>query len=155
MLRSCLLIFLTAAGITWGYHWWANKILDHETCSATVIVYDGAVRANLELDFMYKLKEKKGIVAVSGTLFRNEAAFGTVRRDVSYTWTENRDTYLFTSAEITKRTPDETLPESLISEVLADFYAYPGKHIHYSILDLGKNGFLFTVGRRPVFYCSR
>ncbi len=52
---------------------------------------------------------------------------GVIRRDVSYVWSENKDSTHFISTDINKVTRDETLSDAVIETVLPDFYVYPGK----------------------------
>ncbi|EHC50187.1 Putative exported protein, partial [Salmonella enterica subsp. enterica serovar Inverness str. R8-3668] len=51
-------------------------------------------------------------------------------------------------------TRDETLSDAVIETVLPDFYVYPGKSISYTILTQGHRGFMFTIGKRPIFFCT-
>ena len=42
-----------------------------------------------------------------------------------------------------------------MNEILPDFFLYPKKNLNYSITQQGPRGFMFSVGKRPIFYCSR
>ncbi|WP_437748609.1 hypothetical protein ACRYSL_16965 [Enterobacter mori] len=46
------------------------------------------------------MKTQTGIVAVSGTYYKNDKVIGVIRRDVSYVWTENKDSFHFTSLNV-------------------------------------------------------
>lgn len=154
---AVIYLFLFAAGAlaSWLYNSRAAKLRDTELCSTSIIVYYKDIRANLTLDFMYTLKKQAGIVAVSGTYAKNDRVIGVIRRDVSYIWTENKDSFHFFSVKVNKLANNESISDDAISEVLPDFYVYPEKSINYSILTQGQKGFMFTVGKRPIFFCAR
>jgi len=124
-------------------------------CSASVVVFYKEIRANMMLDFMYNERKQNGVISVSGNYTQGNHLKGTIRRDVSYAWTENKDTYNFISTRINKFENIETVPDELIALVLPDFYVYPDRRINYSIQTQGENGFLFLIGKRPLFYCAR
>lgn len=126
-----------------------------EECTASVVVFYKDIRANLSFAFMYNQKKRAGVISVSGNYIQNNQPKGTIRRDVSYAWTENKDTYNFISTRINKFENIETVPDNLIAMVLPDFYVYPDKRINYSIQTQGADGFLFLIGKRPLFYCAR
>lgn len=104
---------------------------------------------------MYNREAKRGVISVSGGYMEDNKPTETIRRDVSYTWTENRHSYHFTSTMVNKVDSIETATDEVIATVLPDFYVYPNKEINYSIRPQGKNGFLFVIGKRPLFLCAR
>ncbi|KIS43110.1 hypothetical protein [Kosakonia radicincitans] len=149
-------IFLIAGAIVgYLYYLFVASSGYTETCSASVIVYHKNVQANFTLDFMYNREAKRGVVSVSGGYMEDNKPTETIRRDVSYTWTENRRSYHFTSTAVNKVDSIETSTDNVIASVLPDFYVYPNKEINYSIRPQGKNGFLFVIGKRPLFLCAR
>lgn len=152
---SCLVLFVAGVLTSWFYHFRAKEIRDTEVCSTTVVTYHNNIRANLTLDFMYTLKKRTGIIAVNGTYSKNDKVIGAIRRDVSYVWTENKDSFQFSSVKVNKVITDESVSDEEISEVLPVFYVYPGKSITYTILPQGSHGFMFAIGKRPIFFCSR
>jgi len=120
-----------------------------------MIVFHKETQANITFDFMYNKEKRNGIVSVSGSYLENSHPEGTIRRDISFTWTENHGTYNFLSSGINKIDSLETLPDKVIATLLPGFYVYPDKSITYSIHPQGSQGFLFTIGKRPLFFCSR
>ncbi|URA05589.1 hypothetical protein [Escherichia fergusonii] len=104
---------------------------------------------------MYSLEKQQGVVAVSGNYLQDDKPKGIIRRDVSYDWTENQDVYHLHSTKIDKYEGMETLPDALLASILPDFYVYPNENVSYSILNQGERGFLFTIGKRSLFYCAR
>lgn len=126
-----------------------------DECSASVVIFHKDTRANITFDFMYNQKKQTGVVSISGNYVQNNQPKGTIRRDVSYAWTENKDAYNFISTRVNKFENIETVPDDLIASVLPDFFVYPDKRINYLIQNQGDNGFLFLVGKRPIFYCAR
>lgn len=151
----CLMFFAAGALISWLYHLRLEKRENTEACSASIVVYHEDARAHITLDFMYSMKTQTGIVAVSGTYYENDKVTGVIRRDVSYVWTENKDSFHFTSLNILHVNDDESLPNDVISDVLPDFFVYPNKKLNYSITKQGPKGFMFSVGKRPIFFCAR
>ncbi|HFF9684893.1 hypothetical protein [Enterobacter cloacae] len=131
-----------------------RKKQNTEACSVSVVVYHEDARANLTLDFMYTMQKQTGVIALSGTYFKNEKAIASIRRDVSYIWTENKDSFQFTSVKI-HEVNEDSLPDNVLGDVLPDFFIYPNHKLNYTILKQGPRGFLFTVGKRPIFFCSR
>lgn len=145
------------AGVLIGavYNIFMSKYYDKQECSTSLVVYYQNVRANITLNFMYSLENQNGVVAVSGTYIEDNKLKGRIRRDIAYDWNENQDSYHLHSTKINKFEIIETLPDELLANILPDFYVYPDKDVSYSILNQGTHGFLFTIGQRPLFYCSR
>ena len=150
----CLVLFAVGALTSWLYHYHLEKKQNTEACSVSVVVYNEDARANLTLDFMYTMQKQTGVIALSGTYFKNEKAIASIRRDVSYIWTENKDSFQFTSVKI-HEVNEDSLPDNVLGDVLPDFFIYPNHKLIYTILKQGPRGFLFTVGKRPIFFCSR
>ncbi|RXX88263.1 hypothetical protein DD587_32185, partial [Klebsiella pneumoniae] len=67
--------------------------------------------------------------------------------------TENKDSFQFTSVKI-HEVNEDSLPDNVLGDVLPDFFIYPNHKLNYTILKQGPRGFLFTVGNRPIFFCS-
>ncbi|MFW0766620.1 hypothetical protein QMG90_09315 [Trabulsiella odontotermitis] len=151
---GCLILLVLGGAISYHFTFQVDKIYQPERCSAPVRIYSGDVRANLMLDFMYSTKAHTGVVSVSGTYSENNKVVGTVRREVAYSWSENKNEVRLHSTSINKMSNDETLPDDVMDDILPDFYVYPDKNITYSILPQDKKGFLFTVGQRPIFFCA-
>lgn len=150
-----MFLFVTGSLTSWYYHLRQDEDRDTEVCSASVVVFSNNIRANITLDFMYVLNKNTGVVAVTGSYYKNDKVIGSIRRDVSYTWTENKDVFHFHSVKVNKVINDDSVSDSDVSEILPDFFVYPDKSIAYSILPQGMNSFMFTVGKRPVFLCYR
>lgn len=148
-------VFILGGVVSAIYNIIAKNINDTQVCSASVITYNNDLHANLTIDFMYTLEKKTGVVVLNGEYYKNNALVGAIRRDVSYIWTENKDVFHFTSVKVNKIIDDKAVPDEELSKVLPDFYVYPDKSISYSILPQGKHSFMFTVGKRPIFVCSR
>ncbi|EBN9197253.1 hypothetical protein D2F32_07090 [Salmonella enterica] len=151
---ACLTLLCLGVGLRHLFHLYTEKHRDPEKCTAPVIVFYNNTQANLTLDFMYSLKKRTGVVSISGTYYVDNKMSGVIRRDVSYVWSENKDSTHFISTDINKVTRDETLSDAVIETVLPDFYVYPGKSISYTILTQGHRGFMFTIGKRPIFFCT-
>lgn len=148
-------VFLIAGAIASYLYYLIAVSADYtDTCSASIIVFHKNTQANLTLDFMYNKDAQRGVISVSGGYMDENKPTGTIRRDVYYTWTENQRSYHFTSTAINKVESIETSADEIIATVLPDFYVYPNKQISYSIRPQGKNGFLFTIGKRPLFFCA-
>lgn len=150
----CFILFSTGGTISF-FHKVNNEIIQNpQLCSSQVIMYYNDVRANFNLDFMYTLKNKTGVVTVSGTYFKNNKFLGSIRQDVSYVWTENKDNFNFVSTGINKIITSHPISDIEMSYILPDFYVYSGKQISYTIVNQGSKGYMFTIGKRPVFLCS-
>jgi hypothetical protein len=151
----CLILFVAGVTLSWFYSLKKESGDDAEVCSASVVVYHNNIRANLTLDFMYNLNEQAGVVTVNGTYSKDDKVIGAIRRDVSYIWTENKDSSSFTSVKVNNIINDDSVSDEAISELLPDFYIYPEKNVVYSVLPQGSDSFMFSVGKRPVFLCYR
>lgn len=79
------------------------------------------------------------------------------RRDVIYNINENKDTYRFHSVKIQKfdNITPEPVTDAKLASALPDFYVYPDRDISYTITNQGEDGFMFVIGKRPLFFCSR
>jgi hypothetical protein len=154
LLFSCLVLLFLGVGIGHLIHLRAERNRDPEKCTAPVVVFYNNTQANLTLDFMYSLNKHTGVVSVSGTYYVDNKKRGVIRRDVSYMWNENKDSTHFISTGINKVTRDETLSDAVLETILPDFYVYPGKSISYTVLAQGHRGFMFTIGKHPMFLCT-
>ena len=155
--RVSLLIIFLFAGFGFGYLY--LMVTTHsrtaETCTAVVVVFNKDAQANLTLDFMYNRRTHSGIVSVSGRYRHPNYMEDTIRRDVAYTWVENKNTFHLLSTNINKVDNVESLPEDVIATVLPAFYVYPNRRVNYAIQPQGSSSFLFSVGKRPLFVCTR
>lgn len=148
-------IFAIGAVISFFFKVYKEKEQNNQICSSQVILYYNDIRANLNLDFMYTLKNKTGVITVSGTYFKDEKFLGSIRQDVSYVWTENKDNFNLVSTKINKIITSHPITDKELSYILPDFYVYPGKQITYTIVNQSSKGYMFTIGKRPVFFCSK
>lgn len=154
MWLSCLVLLFLGVGIGRFLYLYSEKKSDPEKCTAPVVVFYQNTHTNLTLDFMYSMEKNTGVVSVNGTYYVDNKIAGVIRRDISYAWSEHKDSTHFVSTKINKVTRDETLTDTVIATILPDFYVYPGKEINYTILTQGHHGFIFTIGKRPIFLCS-
>uniref|UniRef100_UPI001C70BF5D hypothetical protein n=1 Tax=Citrobacter freundii TaxID=546 RepID=UPI001C70BF5D len=154
-LLICVMLFVAGGVSSWFYESAFKKINDAEECTASIVTYNKDYRAHLTIDFLYTLEKKTGVMVLNGEIYNKGNFIGSIRRDVSYIWSENQNVFHFTSIKVHKIIDSPKLSDQILSEILPDFYVYPDKIISYSILPQGKGGFMFTVGERPVFICSR
>ncbi len=78
---------------------------------------------------------------------------GVIRRDVSYVWSENKDSTHFISTDINKVTRDETLSDAVIETVLPDFYVYREKYqLHHP--DSGPSWLYVHHRETPDIFCT-
>lgn len=151
----CIVFFGFGIFLSWVYNKLQIHQINNEKCSSTIIAFHDDVRADLTFDFMYNLKIGRGVLAINGTYTKNNEHIGSIRRDVTYSWTENNNNFQFHSLKINKIISDESLSDQQIALILPDFFVYPDKDISYSVQSQGPNDFMFSVGDRPVFVCSR
>ncbi|SUF93283.1 YqeJ protein [Salmonella enterica] len=118
---ACLTLLFLGVGLGHLFHLYTEKNRDPEKCTAPVIVFYNNTQANLTLDFMYSLKKRTGVVSISGTYYVDNKMSGVIRRDVSYVWSENKDSTHFISTDINKVTRDETLSDAVIETVFTRF----------------------------------
>lgn len=107
---ACLTLLFLGVGLGHLFHLYTEKNRDPEKCTAPVIVFYNNTQANLTLDFMYSLKKRTGVVSISGTYYVNNKMSGVIRRDVSYVWSENKDSTILyrrisTKSRVTKHCP--------------------------------------------------
>lgn len=92
---ACLTLLFLGVGLGHLFHLYTEKNRDPEKCTAPVIVFYNNTQANLTLDFMYSMKKRTGVVSISGTYYVDNKMSGVIRRDVSYVWSENKDSTHF------------------------------------------------------------
>lgn len=107
---ACLTLLFLGVGLGHLFHLYTEKNRDPEKCTAPVIVFYNNTQANLTLDFMYSLKKRTGVVSISGTYYVDNKMSGVIRRDVSYVWSENKDSTILyrrisTKSRVTKHCP--------------------------------------------------
>lgn len=150
----CFVFFGIGSSLSFVY----NKVQEHEIntekCSSTIIAFHDDIQADITLDFMYNVNKKTGVLAINGTYSKNNKHLGSIRQDIAYLWTENKDNFLFHSVAVNKIISDESLSDEQIGLILPDFFIYPNKSISYTVQQQGPNDYMFSVGGRPVFLCS-
>lgn len=142
---------LTGVLVYASYSYYTTKILDKEECRSSLIVFYNQSRSDIQLNFIYSLEDKKGIVAVSGNYYENDKLKGKIRRDIEYSWRENHDIYQLISTKVNKYRILETLPSDTMAKILPDFYVFPDKSVNYSIQNQGAGGFIFSTGGEATF----
>lgn len=149
-------IFIFAASITvsWFYAQ-SNDRVNTGKCTANMSVYHDDIKANLTLAFMYIKDEKTGIVSVDGNYFINNNYAGSIRREVAYSWIEDKNNIQFTSRRITKLSNTETINDDTLRNILPDFYIAENKNMFYTIVNQGTHGFIMSSGNRAIIFCER
>lgn len=136
------------------YKSFSHKNYDKQECSASITVFYKNAVANINLNYMYSLSDKTGVVAINGNYIENQKAKGRIRRDISYDWKENKDTYHLHSIKVSKFEMIDNISDELLANILPDFYVYPNENVSYTILNQASNAFIFSIGKRPIFYCA-
>lgn len=148
---------LLATGGSAGYSSHLIRLKDHAPikCTASIAFFNKEMSANFTLDFMHNQDKHTGIISVSGNVFQDNHPKGTIRRDVLYTWTEKHGTYKMVSTQINKLGNVDTLSDEYFAKIFPAFYVYPNSPLNYSFISQGKNGFMITIGKRPLYFCAR
>lgn len=78
----------------------------------------------------------------------------SIRRDIYFNIQSNDRNYLLTSYFINKFTSIDNIDDELLDDILPGFFIYKDYSIYYTITKQNNDGYLFSNGSRPVFFCS-
>jgi hypothetical protein len=126
-----------------------------ENCTATMIIYNKDIRADLIFEFMFFPNAKNGVITVSGNLSKDNTYQGAISRNVSFNWMENDHTYNLVSTRIQKARNMETLTEGLIANILPEFFTAPDRHLYFTVAAYSTARLLIGSGNSPLFFCPR
>lgn len=125
-----------------------------KTCTAHIVSFYYNTKLDLFLDFVGVRSKKTGSIYLNGTYIENKEIKGYIKREIKYGWEEHMDNFYFTGISINKTSEKISLPDDIVNNFLSDFYITPGNQVYYKIKNINNVGWIFYVGKRPVFFCA-
>lgn len=125
-----------------------------KTCTAHIVSFYHNAKLDVFLDFVGVRSKRTGSIYLNGTYFENKEIKGYIKREIKYEWEEYIDNFYFTGVSINKTSEKMSLPDDIVNNFLSDFYITPGNQVYYKIKNINNAGWMFYVGKRPVFFCA-
>lgn len=121
------------------------------SCDAKVVVVNGV--SNLSLATSYFFEGDKGLVVFKGRMQQGEKIYNLSRK-VLFNINSLQNISTLTSTQVDTSPADNT-PEELLQLMLPAFFYHPKNNMEYTIYHQGWNGYIFSTGYVPLFYCRR
>lgn len=110
--------------------------------------------SELKLLISYSLQDSSGLVTLSGTFFEQDKAIGTINRSATFRYTKNNDVYTLHSIDVA-RSGSDNIDKTVLSQFLPGFYLKENALMIMTITPQKKNGWIFSMGKVPSFYCEK
>lgn len=135
--------FLTLA-IT---HWRDN----HFECDATLVVKKE--NSTLSVVITYFMNKDHGISVLKGELVKDGQIYSVSRK--SHFLFEKSQNLTYVKSTLAVDTPGDNAPLEELKKLLPLFYLQSNIQMEFGIYAQGWNGYIFTTGYVPSFYCRR
>ncbi|MDS4039438.1 hypothetical protein RKI04_24735 [Citrobacter amalonaticus] len=99
--------------------------------------------------FLFDSQTKNGEIIFDGNVYKNNMLDSKFHRKIHFRWHVSRDTVFLISNNHEKFT-DDTVDDKTLLEHFPNFN---GKSTSYTIHKQGPNGYIFSEGELPRFYC--
>lgn len=147
---AVLFVFSFAIGfilIKGMHHWRDNNFI----CDTKFIVKKSDYK--LSIIMSYYIKQNREHVIFKGTMDYKGEKFNVSRKN-TFVFSKSQNLLYATSTSADK-TPADNVSSNLLMGVIPDFYIQKNKKIEFKIYRQGWNGYIFSTGYVPSFYCKR
>ncbi|HAT6802690.1 TPA: hypothetical protein JAN03_11740 [Citrobacter freundii] len=157
-LRRILPLIVVSAALAGGAVYLGATIRsDNEpdaiSCTARMVTIRGERRANLMMIFNVNPKLLNGVVNVNGIISENNEIKEKLYRRTAFSYTKYKTYYRFTSKQI-QPASDEHIAEVTYLDILPEFFTRQGADVDWKVTREGDQGYLFSVGKIPRFFCE-
>lgn len=108
----------------------------------------------LDLLITQHLQDGKGIISMSGVLYKKDKTKAYLGKTVSFSYKKNRSFYYLRS-ELIMDSPQMTMKFSEQKRWLPDFFIYINNPLLLKIQPYGNDAWLFFPENTPIFVCER
>lgn len=143
-----VLVLALSLAATSGFIYWRNT---HYVCYSSLLVDSHQSQAALMLAFV--IKGDVGTVMLKGNVRGNGQTY-SVSRTEDFSITRSENWYQVRSIKLDK-SPADNVPTELITHLLPEFYNHTNSLFEFTVTPQGWNGFIYSTGVIPSFYCRR
>lgn len=126
---------------------------DAIACTARLVTIRGAVRADLMMNFSVNPKLQNGVVNINGIISENNETKERLYRRTTFSYTKYKTYYRFTSNQVLPASDENILNVSYLN-ILPAFFTRQGADVDWKVTREGAQGYLFSVGKIPRFFCE-
>ncbi|MGF6192846.1 hypothetical protein [Serratia sp. 2723] len=143
-----LLFLLLALG---ACHFYSQYQQTHYSCEAMLLVHKDDVELALAVNFIFQ--GNKGIATLKGTLKQGNKTTSISRKNY-FNFNNIKHIYHLKSISAVTTPADNSNTED-IARYLPLFYLQQGLKFDFSAYPASKEGYVFSTGQVPSFYCAR
>jgi len=122
-------------------------------CLSDITLLFPQQKANITLDINAMPSKNKGVMSIQGNYLSGDDK-KNIRRDIYFTWEKNDSVIIFNSSHINITKSIDNIKDVEIEYILPVFFAREGHKMRLTVKKQINNGYMFSVGSRPVFFCS-
>lgn len=143
-----LLFLLLALG---AYRLYSQYQQTHFSCEAMLLVHKDDAELALMVNFIFQ--GNNGIVSLKGTLKEGDKTTSVSRRNY-FDFSQIKTVYHLKSISAVT-TPADNSDTKALARYLPLFYLEPGLKFDFTAYPTSKEGYVFSTGQVPSFYCAR
>jgi|GEM_PF-4679482 len=147
-LVSMLTCFMVGLFFIKGVLTWRNSSF---VCDTNFIAQREDTKLSVVMS--YYMKKDHGYTIIKGTLFHDGKEYNISRKNI-FTFHTSQNLVYATSISVDK-TPADNVTPAVLRGIIPDFYFINNKEIQFSIYYQGWDGYIFSTGYVPSFYCKR
>lgn len=142
------LCFLLVEG---ARHLYSQYQQTHFSCDTMLVVHHEEAELALAIGFIFR--GNNGIVSLKGTLHQGSRVTNVSRKSY-FTFNQSKGFYQLNSI-LAVTTPADNSKAKDIAHYLPPFYLQKGLKFEFMVYPVDKQGFVFSTGYVPSFYCSQ
>lgn len=144
-----LLLFVCVGGFLSSvfFEWRESNLV----CDTNLVV--DRENKSLSVAISYFIKGASGIAVLKGNLKTQNKDYSVSRR--SYFTLKKEQGLVHVKSTLSTTTPADSAPLSELEKLLPQFYLKSDKNMDFKIYYQGFNGYIFSTGYVPSFYCKR
>ncbi|HHQ6539538.1 TPA: hypothetical protein ACSTJY_004968 [Serratia fonticola] len=143
-----LLFLLLALG---AYRLYSQYQQTHFNCEAMLLVHKDDVELALMVNFIFQ--GNHGIASLKGTLKQGDKTTSVSRKNY-FDFNQMKQVYHLKSISAVT-TPADNSDSKDLARYLPLFYLEPGLKFDFTAYPASKEGYVFSTGQVPSFYCAR
>ncbi|MFI8416172.1 hypothetical protein ACQKDS_06895 [Serratia sp. NPDC078593] len=148
---ATLLTVILLLGIIVTIHSYDRYQRTHLNCDAMLVVSKDDAELSLALN--YTLRGDSGIATLKGTLKKGSQITNISRKNY-FAFSQEKNFYHLTSLSTVVSPADNSDTQELM-RYLPRFYLQKGLKFDFIIKPVAKEGYIFSTGYVPSFYCTR
>lgn len=143
-----LILSISLSAIIFFHSWYSPPI----ECHSNVRIFNGS--GEMKVLFSYSLKDGSGVANIAGTFFDKDKMLGTISRTTTFTYTKNNNIFTMHSTNVAHAGLDK-FDNDFLNQYLPRFYLYKDVPLIITVTPQTQNGWIFSTGKVPSFYCEK